>query len=1292
MKKFRIKSLPKAQVGIEKEQYLDPAYVYPTEKKRKKFGDLMDQVKAFGNTFAGRIVDKENLYPDRSMQSLQQYIQDVKEYQKQAAEYQKARRLVKQKKMSTDSFADRYESNNWARFDKNVRRNTAEEQAELVDTWYGGINPIHVAEVAKVVAGTAPLAPFVLPVAAPVLTSALTNPLVQAGLTGYGVYDATTNSIPEAYKDFSEGRYLEGIGNTVMATLDLAPIPLFGTNLIDEAVDAAKYSKDLINKGKDLGKYTKQLGKEFDALIPGSPNAGKGFKSEIDWAKWNKEIPENKALMDEYLAIEQKAKADGTWMKNPDGSKFKGTPEQFVQQNSQNFKKAFPQGADRTYRGVKNNNPELQTSDNVSGTGIYTGDRSMAEDYVYRNKETIKNQDPAKDFNSRGGIFDLYSKKTDNFIEFDAGNQIWNELNLNSVGSKAQAKFNIEKMRERLEFLKTQDDFPQELLEQQQRSLEYWEKRLAQGNFDVKNEEAFKQMWESLGNKTTTDDIAAYMDRAGLDRVKINNIVDGVHGDEIIHNHRLGNYLKSAVGNNGMFDMTNPNVFKTLVPAAGAAGAIGLMGSQTESKEPFSTFRPNYQAGGSIELELSPEEIQWYTDNGYVVEEINEYQDGGDVISSYGWDYKKEGDQYFTRKTGTSQWITPTGNALTAIKQKVFNELPYTAADRRADYLKNLETLVNQGYTIDDLVNMGMGTKAGLTSILGTTETATPQVSETVDPVQQKSYWDPYNYGNKYTMTGIEQPSFNLDMSSVNNFALSKEPENVAYAKELRKEGKALTPEEQQAFDITYDPYQMAANRFTMPKTQYAQEVFTAREKLPVSNYWNPMFATYAEAMGQLFNPEAPEYTNQQSTLDRVFEVAKMFGNKESIIPQEQSLPINYDPRMSAQKDAEYRAARNFWDNKTKDLEDASALFDRETLYSVQDYKKNWPSYAKRYLTKKGYLKPDAVETDYEDTKQKIEEKPRVDTFFEKLESSKDKHYQNTTGTKLMKFRHQWDGNEGFTYYVTKSKGLDRNPSETYENVEGVGHFALDANPLKGSTNIHRNNFTYVRNNILNDEYIPIYKQSLEKNKINMSYKKPSEMTPEEVKALDIFKKYDEKFKKATSARMKNQVAKEYAEEIDDNDIKIVEPLRQVAFDNIDFNSGKKAPTFKSAKYIQTKDGKETKLLYTNPSKKAYGRFDGAGVSFIFKDKYGNTIVRDFAGSIVDIQEEGKNIKKQYNLKDGELVVGYHDVGSFSAKPVAQDGKLRISDFDTYNDSPGTGTALIIPSSPQIPLLNEFYK
>jgi hypothetical protein len=65
------------------------------------------------------------------------------------------------------------------------------------------------------------------------------------------------------------------------------------------------------------------------------------FKSEINWNKFNKEIPDNKQLLDEYYTIEKTNKANGTWMKNSDGSIFDGTPEQFVQQQSSNFKKAF---------------------------------------------------------------------------------------------------------------------------------------------------------------------------------------------------------------------------------------------------------------------------------------------------------------------------------------------------------------------------------------------------------------------------------------------------------------------------------------------------------------------------------------------------------------------------------------------------------------------------------------------------------------------------------------------------------------------------------------------------------------------------------------------------------------------------------------------------------------------------------------------------------------------------------------------------------------------------------------
>lgn len=52
------------------------------------------------------------------------------------------------------------------------------------------------------------------------------------------------------------------------------------------------------------------------------PKPTSNFKSEINWSKWNKEIPENTQLMKEYNTIEQTSKANGSWMKNPDGSTF----------------------------------------------------------------------------------------------------------------------------------------------------------------------------------------------------------------------------------------------------------------------------------------------------------------------------------------------------------------------------------------------------------------------------------------------------------------------------------------------------------------------------------------------------------------------------------------------------------------------------------------------------------------------------------------------------------------------------------------------------------------------------------------------------------------------------------------------------------------------------------------------------------------------------------------------------------------------------------------------------------
>ena len=55
---------------------------------------------------------------------------------------------------------------------------------------------------------------------------------------------------------------------------------------------------------------------------------------------------------------------------------------------------------------------------------------------------------------------------------------------------------------------------------------------------------------------------------------------------------------------------------------------------------------------------------------------------------------------------------------------------------------------------------------------------------------------------------------------------------------------------------------------------------------------------------------------------------------------------------------------------------------------------------------------------------------------------------------------------------------------------------------------------------------------------------------------------------------------------------------------------------------------------------------------------------------------------KKYKLKPEELIFGYHDVGSFSARPQASNGKLDFNQWSGFNkaSNPHVGGALAFPS------------
>lgn len=280
------------------------------------------------------------------------------------------------------------------------------------------------------------------------------------------------------------------------------------------------------------------------------------FNSEINWGKINKEITENPQLIKEYNAIEQTSKANNTWMKNPDGSKFEGIPEEFVKVNSQNFKNAYPNGYGTTYRGQK------EASDVISGgtrgynSSVFTGDLEQAKTYANNWKEPI------------------YKKEIT--TSSDEGGTSLNKLVFPQTNESSILKINAKGANwDKIENTEIWNSLPE-----YERNF-----RIEEGNFNV-----------------TTDDIAKYMEDKVYTRAEIKNVIDNGGGvskkmlgkdktsNTVINNNIQGNYLKSILGNNGMFDMNNSNIYKSIIPIAGASYLA------TQGQEEFKKF----QQGGYI--------------------------------------------------------------------------------------------------------------------------------------------------------------------------------------------------------------------------------------------------------------------------------------------------------------------------------------------------------------------------------------------------------------------------------------------------------------------------------------------------------------------------------------------------------------------------------------------------------------------------------------------------------------------------------------------------------------------
>ena len=420
------------------------------------------------------------------------------------------------------------------------------------------------------------------------------------------------NAPRDLSKDFLEGiRYGAGMVPLLGETLDYA-----------ESAYANKYGTDFfgnpmhgpLNAGittagivvpNVVEKPVKAGVKVVKNTIPKIGSKLKKFESSIDWGKWNPDTPKNKELMKEYHEIEKRTKEDGTWMKNPDGTNFDGPPELFIQMQSKAFKKAFPEGFDRLYRGVhpidgEKISPIVQTP-NSSGPTFFSGDRKQAAQYAGHSGNRILGADYHK---KKRGVFDVAYPPNTSRLDIDTRGSNWEDVR---KYDEEDIQKRIEKINQKIEGRKSRgtnwwpflDDIwyinkgteleaPKRVSSDEEIAAfldKYRDWAKANPNLvSRKDVPSFYRDEDDLlpADAISTDDFQAFMERNPdlYDRVVFRGLNDDGFGDVNIVNAGKAPYPKSLKGNVGTFDLNDPNVFKALVPIIGMSAAVKLAKSQ----------------------------------------------------------------------------------------------------------------------------------------------------------------------------------------------------------------------------------------------------------------------------------------------------------------------------------------------------------------------------------------------------------------------------------------------------------------------------------------------------------------------------------------------------------------------------------------------------------------------------------------------------------------------------------------------------------------------------------------
>jgi len=343
---------------------------------------------------------------------------------------------------------------------------------------------------------------------------------------------AITKLISGKYQTPSEAIGIKNKAGAMATDILLDPLTLMGGGFGASKVSKAT-SKAVPKAAKAASKVSKVAAKP------------KIFKSEIDWAKWNSDTPKYPELINEYNTIEESTKKAGTWMKNPDGSSFKGTPEQFIQQQSSWFKKAF--GNSKLVN--PDGSPTFQYHGSAKKFDVFDESKFQLGDAGYSGK----------------GIYTTPSKTTANSYatssaKFHSGEieptvyQLYGQAN-SPIGSSQLIKEN--KGRDLFNFHRDRN----------------WKGALTP-------EESLKQYDAAISDQLPN----------------VQNVRPWHDAREIVF--PTNKQLKSAVGNVGFFDMTNPNIYKAVVPTV--IGTSLLQQNENPPKKQDGGWLDKYEQGGLV--------------------------------------------------------------------------------------------------------------------------------------------------------------------------------------------------------------------------------------------------------------------------------------------------------------------------------------------------------------------------------------------------------------------------------------------------------------------------------------------------------------------------------------------------------------------------------------------------------------------------------------------------------------------------------------------------------------------